>query len=159
MKPIKQPSKPERSPRIKIMKTNELRIGNYVSFHNVWYKIVGIEKERVLIEYHNGETDYCWIDYIDPIELTEEVLFKIGFKKERKLISILFYLDYEINDDEYIRVKYLIYNSKTLPLLRIASPSASIYESHELTKRGIKYIHELQNAYYCLTNQEMEVEL
>ena len=140
------------------MKTNELRIGNYISFHNVWYKIVGIEKDRVLIEYHNGETDYCWIDYIEPIELTEEVLLKIGFKKEERINSILYYLDYEINEDEYIRVKYLIYNSKTLPLLRITSPSA-IYESHELTKRGIKYLHELQNAYFLLTNQEIEIKL
>lgn len=141
------------------MTKEELRIGNYISIHNVWYKIVGIEKERVLIEYHNGEADYYWIDYIEPIKLTEEVLLKIGFRKEERISSILYYLDYEIDLDECIHVKYLIYDSKALPLLRITSPSAIIFESYKFTKRGIKYLHELQNAYYCLTGEELEIEL
>lgn len=143
------------------MKAKELTIGNWVKVND---PIFGVNTYKVATIRDNGiitlnDNISCLVDNIKPIELTEEVLLKIGFKKEERMSSILYYLDYEINEDENIRVRYIIYNSKTLPLLRITSPSANIYESHELTKRGIKYLHELQNAYYCLTNQEMEVEL
>ena len=140
------------------MEINELRIGNYVSFHNVFYKIVEIEKDRVIIEYHNGETDYCHIDYIDPIELTEEVLVKIGFEREKELISIYFHLDCEIDVDNIIYVKYNIYPND-LPLLKIRTSQYKNYECFEFLKRGVKYLHELQNAYYCLTGEELEIKL
>lgn len=141
------------------LKCADLRIGNYLKYN---YKIVEVFGLRPrYVEYYD-EDEFLVGDnpeYFEPIELTEEVLLKIGFKKEERISSILYYLDYEIDLDECIRVKYLIYDSKALPLLRITSPSAIIFESHELTKRGIKYLHQLQNSYYCLTGQELEVEL
>jgi hypothetical protein len=96
---------------------------------------------------------------IQPIELTEEVLVKIGFKKEEKITSNLYYLDFEENEDDITRVKYVIYNSNSLPLLKIITTKYNSFEGFELTKRGIKYLHQLQNAYYCLTNEELEVKL
>jgi hypothetical protein len=127
------------------MKTNELRLGNYISFHNVWYKIVGIEKERVLFEYHNGETDYCYIDYIEPIELTEELLVKIGFEKFEKLFRMKlgeFHLDYFI----------------VVGVLRIYKKITDCYFDKNLEIK-CEFLHQLQNAYYLLTNEELEVEL
>ena len=145
------------------MKANELRIGNWVLYNDLYCKIIGIDKigmdeDRVLVEYHNGETDYCYIDYIEPIELTEEVLVKIGFEKEKQLISIHFHLDCEIDVDNINYVKYVIYPN-SLPLLKITTSQYENYECFEFLKRGIKYLHELQNAYYCLTNQELEIKL
>ena len=143
------------------MKMTDLRLGNLVLYNNQIVKTTGLHYDMFECGFPADENWMCTgrLSGVQPIELTEEVLLKIGFKKEERINSILYYLDYEINEDEYIRVKYLIYNSKTLPLLRITSPSANIYESHELTKRGVKYLHQLQNAYYCLTNQEMEIKL
>lgn len=135
------------------MKTNELRIGNYISFHNVWYKIVGIDKDRVLIEYHNGETDYCWIDYIQPIELTEEVLLKIGFHegynkifiKNTKNDYVKYYITYQhVPDNKYSFVGYGYKNNVQIKCVIL---------------NDIKYLHQLQNACFLLTNEELEVEL
>lgn len=140
------------------MKTNELRIGNYVNIEGDVVKVKEIYEKS--IHYTNGKYEsYATEDFIQPIELTEEVLVKIGFKKETKMSRILYYLDYEINEDENIRARYVIYNSNALPLLRIILPSPIILECYELTKRGIKYLHELQNAYYLLTGQELNIEL
>lgn len=133
------------------MEINELRIGNYVSFHNVFYKIVEIEKDRVLIEYHNGETDYCHIDYIDPIELTEDVLLKIGFEKVYTVPHNRLRLCVK-NGNEITRISYdFLFDDITR--LEIMGNGDS------LNKRNIKYLHELQNTYYCLTNQEIEIKL
>lgn len=141
------------------MKTNELRLGNYI----LGCKVTEICPDGVFAEwrhtYNLPKLVFIKEDDIEPIELTEEVLLRIGFKKEERMSSILYYFDYEINEDEYIRVRYVIYNSNTLPLLKITSPTPIILESCELTKRGIRYLHQLQNAYYLLTNEELEVEL
>lgn len=150
------------------MKVNELKIGNYVKFYdpingtNI-YKVYNIDDRgsvsRVSLE-DKGQLASCTVKDIEPIELTEDVLLKIGFKKERQLISILFYLDYEIDVDNIIRVKYIIYpNRSSLPLLKITTSRYENYECFEFMKRGVKYLHELQNSYYCLTNQELEIKL
>ena len=149
------------------MKTNELRLGNYILVDCVMFK----EELKVTEIYPNGvfaktkypdddmpEIGFIKEEDIEPIELTEEVLLKIGFKKERQLISNLFYLDYETDVDNIIRVKYVIY-PKAPSLLKITTSQCGNYECFEFMKRGIKYLHELQNAYFILTGKELEVEL
>lgn len=133
------------------MEVNELRIGNYVSFNDVWCKVIGIDKDRVLVEYHNGETDYCYIDYIEPIELTEDVLLKIGFEKVYTVPHNRLRLCVK-NGNEITRISYdFLFDDITR--LEIMGNGDS------LNKRNIKYLHELQNSYYCLTNQELEIKL
>lgn len=136
------------------MKAQDLRLGNFVIAKNEIIKIIEFRESFVLGENDNSLIR-CLPSQMKPIELTEEVLLKIGFKKEEKMHCILYYLDYEINEDDNICVRYIIYNSKVLPLLRITSPSPIV----ELTKRGIKYLNELQNIYYCLIGNELEVKL
>lgn len=139
------------------MKANELRIGNYVNIEGDVVKVKEIYEKS--IHYANGEYEsYATEDFIQPIELTEELMLKIGFKKERQLISNLFYLDYETDVDNIIRVKYVIY-PKAPSLLKITTSQCWNYECFEFIKRGIRYLHQLQNAYYCLTNEELKVEL
>jgi hypothetical protein len=142
------------------MEANELRIGNWIKYEDKLVQVVQLSSLMILCQ--RDENQFlvnCAPKEFQPIELTEEVLLKIGFKKDERMRSILYYLDYEINEDEYIRVRYVIYNLNTLPLLRITSPIPIILESCELTKLGIRYLHELQNAYYLLTNEELEVNL
>lgn len=147
------------------MKTNELectdlRIGNWIKYEDKPVQVVQLSSLMILCQ--RDENQFlvnCEPKVFQPIELTENVLLKIGFKNEKRMSSVLYYLDYEINEDEYIRVRYIMYNSKASPLLKITSPSPIIFENYELTKRGIKYLHQLQNAYFILTGEELEVEL
>lgn len=142
------------------MKTNELRLGNLVMYRNQIVKTTGLHYDM----FECRGIDDAWmctgkLENIQPIELTEDVLLKIGFKKEQKLISDLYYLDYEKDDDNIIRVKYVIFGSKALPLLKITTSKYTEFEGFEFTKRGVRYLHELQNAYFLMSNQEMEVKL
>lgn len=136
----------------------DLRIGNLLLYEDRIIEVVGLNKGW--IEYNNEEFDKCGDKpkYFEPIELTEDILMKIGFKKEKQLISYLFYLDYEIDKNNIIWVKYIIY-PKDPSLLRIITSQSGNYECFEFIKRGIRYLHELQNAYYLLTGEELEVEL
>ena len=136
------------------MKINELRIGNYVSFNDVWYKIVEIENDRVLIEYHNGETDYCHIDYIEPIKLTRDILINIGcfMRGYNEIYSKTLCIDYY---DYYISYQNVKDNKYSFLV--------SGYKNDELKRQirldNIQYLHELQNIFFSFTNQELEIKL
>lgn len=141
------------------MKVNDLRIGNWIKYEDKLVQVVQLSSLMILCQ--RDENQFlvnCAPEVFQPIELTEDILMKIGFKKERQLISYLFYLDYEIDKNNIIWVKYIIY-PKDPSLLRIITSQSGNYECFEFIKRGIRYLHELQNAYYLLTGEELEVEL
>ena len=142
------------------MKVNDLRIGNWIKYEDKLVQVVQLSSLMILCQREENQfLVNCAPKEFQPIELTEEVLVKIGFKKEERITSNLYYLDFEENEDDITRVKYVIYNSNSLPLLKIITTKYNSFEGFELTKRGIKYLHELQNAYYLLTGQELNIEL
>lgn len=125
------------------MKTNELRIGNYVNIEGDVVKVKEIYEKSIY--YANGEYEsYATEDFIQPIELTEEVLVKIGFEKFVKSFRMELSgcrLDYFINKTLYIYKKHT--NCCLIKDLEIKC----------------EYVHQLQNAYFLLTGQELEVKL
>ena len=127
------------------MKTNELRIGNWVKTN---YE--GI-LETININSEGFEYIDCRkptfkaigrypIDSIEPIHITEEWLLKFGFETSawdnhstyRKMIGNN---DYTIVFDEY---------SNTM--------------IGDIMIKEIKYVHQLQNLYFALTGEELSVK-
>ena len=142
------------------MKVNELRIGDWVLYNDLYCKIIGIDKirmdeDRVLVEYHNGETDYCYIGYIEPIELTEEVLVKIGFKEK---IGYINYSKVFYDENNHCDSTNIYYCSR-LKHFKFTHDKSKEVDLQMMDLYNIKYLHQLQNAYYCITNQEMEIKL
>lgn len=130
------------------MKTNELkcadlRIGNYVNIEGDVVKVKEIYEKS--IHYANGEYEsYATEDFIHPIELTEEILVKIGFEKFVKSFRMELSgcrLDYFIDKTLYIYKKHT--NCCLIKDLEIKC----------------EYIHQLQNSFFLLTGKELEVEL
>ena len=117
-----------------MINAKELRIGNYV--HSLetgeTQKITGITEEH---PYINSITfDYPNYDEIEPIPLTEEWLFKLGFINDR----VLEFYRNDITDSTII----IDYNFICL-----------LGYSHV----KLKYVHELQNLYFALTGSELTV--
>lgn len=137
------------------MEINELKIGNYVKFYD---PINGINIYKVYDIYDSGSVSLndkgrlasCTVKDIEPIELTEEVLVKIGFKKKN---------DCYVLQNEYIFFVYYKDSFKQELLASAKRKGKYYYNTNELKNYDIKYLHELQNAYYCLTGEELEVEL
>jgi hypothetical protein len=125
------------------MKANELRIGNYVNIEGDVVKVKEIYEKS--IHYANSEYEsFATEDFIQPIELTEEILVKIGFEKFVKSFRMELSgcrLDYFIDKTLYIYKKHT--NCCLIKDLEIKC----------------EYIHQLQNAHYLLTNEELEVKL
>lgn len=112
------------------MKSTELRIGNYVNTLDGILKVDGIG-DYVLIEKYA----YSFSD-IKPIPLTEEILLKCGFVKG-------------LNE----------YNIMRFNIFKPVDYVGYLFCEGNLVLREIKYLHTLQNLYFALTNQELQINL
>ena len=118
-----------------MIKANELRIGNWV---------IGHEDEALQLEsispFELGIFNFRWewLKYIKLIPLTEEILLKCGAVKK----------------DKYFEFKET--------LLRLTFNNGLWHcsigdDKHGFMFRFIKYLHQLQNLYFALTADELEV--
>jgi len=82
----------------------------------------------------NGKID--WGDIYNPIPITEEWLIKLGFKKN-------------ITTDLYPTFSYDIVNVN----------DSIVYVLNYGFVNHIKYVHQLQNLYFALTENELNVTL
>lgn len=110
------------------MEATELRIGNWVN---------DVADGGVLTEIQDGDDIDFAKDY-EPIPLTEEWLVKFGFEKSS---------GYWLNDCHFI---YLESDEDGFTL---ANPDAC-----SVMGITMNHLHQLQNLYYALTGEELEVK-
>ena len=112
------------------MKSEHLRIGNWVQFRHTETP-VRITLGDFVREYNDEHLE----DY-EPIPLTEEWLIKFGFDTDR----VCWFLEgVELGD---------------------FADGFWFLPNGSLTTRSIKikYVHSLQNLYFCLTQKELQYE-
>lgn len=135
-----------------MMGIEELRIGNYVEYNGCTGVVYAVHspmpcedehfRDIGIVELVIGGIVTARIDEIQPIPLTEELLLKFGFEE---LYRSDFVVRYEIPQYPYIEYKWtksfewnmFIYGNKV---------------------DNISFIHQLQNLYYSLTGQELEIK-
>lgn len=117
------------------MKINELRLNNWVYSvtHKGNYKITLIDKYRLY-------------DHVEPIQLTEDVLFKCGFEYKTNLWESKVY---RLNE-------WFISFESGICVFGFKKTTKSPYT---MLKNDIKYLHQLQNLYFALTGEELEIKL
>lgn len=122
-----------------MIKANELRIGNWVilSEDSTKFIIEEISKTGLVVQ-NSQETAWIEIEEFEPIPLTEEILLKCGFEHS---IAGLFGNNYMLN-------------SVSIQLKTLGAYILVCYPKCE-----IKYLHQLQNLYFALTGQELEINL
>ena len=123
------------------LKATELRIGNFVEYQRndiltelKQVKGVNWGGDSIFIEYYNQDGSQYPINkkHFKPIPLTEEWLVKFGLKKmdiSEYTLNTYDFADFTLwlNDDKFL------FNDKT----------------------NIKYVHQLQNLYFALTQKEL----
>ena len=139
------------------MKANELRIGNFVKVNNQKYRpelsdkilvVSGIHTNRVTDKFKSGtsisfydyydkykDTSGQFLEFIEPIPLTEKWLERFGFGKcdEHEMSIATPFID--ISVDWHFNRCFL-------------------YDSNH-TINNFKYVHQLQNLYFSLTEEEL----
>ena len=78
------------------------------------------------------------VERYKPIELTEEILLKCGFEKHFELDNVLCLLGFSIED---------------------RSGKFNLFYNGACVVPSIKYLHQLQNLYFALTGEELNIQL
>ncbi len=133
------------------MKSTELRIGNLAQDNKGnLLRVAGLTEDNIsyyIIDRSKFPLQEDW--KAEPIPLTEEWLIKLGFNESDDGNSYVLELDR--------RWAYLVLEEDF---------SMSIYDKEDLSgvnnpcfKEGIsKHVHQLQNLYFALTNEELTIE-
>ena len=128
-----------------MLDAKDLRIGNLILVHNHYVATIErIGKDIGVKTYGEkiSQIDYIELQYLTPIELTDEWLLRFGF--ERHELDNWFYLKI-IND--WTRLNININGS--VCELSISNHGAVI---------NVTYVHQLQNLYYALTQTELTLK-
>jgi len=136
-----------------MVNVNELRVNNWVgvgSGPNPWLMEIGEDEMEVLMgarDYHNYH----------PIPLTPEILEKCGFENKHKG-----------NPDYFQRYAHKTSGlSWWIPNQTIKGrkfPNSGLYidchdDYYDIPLPHIEYLHQLQNLYFSLTGNELDVKL
>lgn len=116
-----------------VLLPTELRIGNLVTELNI--EVISIDIVD-LESIKNGDTNY------KPIPLTEDWLLKLGFIKG---IDKVYYIK--------LKDKYLKVFEKIGHVLVSTDKFSNCFKISD----NIKYVHQLQNLYFSLTQTELTV--
>lgn len=145
------------------MKVNELRIGNIVSAKtqfgvlpakvvemNLAYCLVDlIDKKIAKGEWFGCKVDGGELKLIEPIPLTQEFFEKNGFIEQARCNEYGTYMrSTDLHTDVYEMKKsggWIVHISDD--------------QYRVVFTKCIKYVHELQNAYYLSTGKELEIKL
>lgn len=124
-----------------MIQPNEIRVNNYYNrIDSINHSKLGFCKWDSSDWYRIGE---C-IDYLEnyePIHLTEEILLKCGFDRICNNFEYDWLLIHtHLSTGEF---HFLLNESK----------------SGKLKVTNLKYVHQLQNLYFALTNEELTINL
>lgn len=137
-----------------MLQANELRIGNYINFHSKVFQVTGI-KDNWVYCCKNSYPENSFPDTaagLQPIPLTPELLEKCGFLCMNK---VPMYFKKYINEVDARNIQL------SLSEIGINPDWIVGYHNDGTYMRLIKiiYLHQLQNLYFALTGEELEVKL
>ena len=129
------------------MEANEIRVGNLLidprKFNKDTREFFNINENGY---FKATARDIQCAELFNPIPLTEEILLKCGFEYNDDIGK------YEISDDDYCI------------LIRKDTDTEEFYFEigdlgYNYVFKTIKYLHELQNIFWCLVGEELKVNL
>jgi hypothetical protein len=142
---------------------HELRIGNWIKIKriNQYHKVTSIQIDSLL---HSNGIDKWYIcgeniEDIEPIPLTPEIVIQAGFERGIEFLGIptevikFYYGDFSIihfkTNPQTAYVQYLPgYSAEALIKLVIEEDGGPYIAK-------INYLHQLQNLYFALTQEEL----
>jgi len=130
------------------MKTEELRTGNYAYYNGQLNKIDLTDFRDIL------ENSYE-INYYQPIPLTEELLLKCGFDTTTNKNE--YFIPYSGRWHFVKLEKELLIDEETLKESFVFR--YRYFLSGCMLQVELLYLHQLQNIFFALTNQELKIIL
>lgn len=140
------------------VKPEHLRIGNLVMHEGKIVEVLNVDKSQMMV--YDELIDRFWvtrIDFLSPIPLDATILEKAGFETVelpanfnggRSGWQILIMPSAK---------RYLLLSGTGLFWLTCVYDSNNVYNMQSLGDVG--HLHQLQNLYWCLVGEELNIEL
>ena len=135
----------------------ELRIGNYIDCANQ-NRIIEQIGGRLIALLPNSESIICVSQdtALNPIPLTNEILLKTGFQyNETDEEYTIGSIGFEASEEDVDRHFSLADGGK---IFELWSENKKDFECY-FSNIPIKSVHQLQNLYFALTGEELEIKL
>ncbi len=124
-----------------MLQLSELRVGNFFGFQPFFTekdkikKVTRIKKDKVFI-------DGKWLNFshLNLVEITEDILLHCGFTQFQWL------KDASVFQCEFFKCK-------------LDSNGLNFFSDNLKNLKPVKYLHKLQNLYFDLTGEELEINL
>lgn len=139
------------------LKTTDLRKGNWINFmeDDTKFKVVGIDADDLGLTVESEKDGELWIecDQFNKIRLTPELLLSFGFTG---------------NEDDFIlplptgsgSELHIEFESNSTCLVRNHIVNRLISDTYDYVYiQHIYYVNQLQNLYWILTGEEMNIKL
>jgi hypothetical protein len=144
-----------------MIKVNELRIGNWVKLGDINGKVKSIYSSHFQVDDERSVSlgNSLQINF-KPIPLTEEILLKCGFEK------VITKGDFDAGFDD--EVTYGLEYKREFYLSYCDDFSVGIFSSKKASNdelgicipiESARYLHQLQNLFFTLTGEELEIKL
>lgn len=132
------------------MEKNELRIGNvvYDSLNQSYDIVIGIN--------NNDTVDFPFglnndISFIEGIKINSDVIKTLGFIQDKPTEEFYVKTYNDPLDKNYIKMTMFFFNSRWTLCIIFGETSSTVIND-------IKNVHQIQNAFYSVTGQELEID-
>jgi hypothetical protein len=139
-----------------MIQANELKIGNLVYYNGNLQEIGSVTEikknlitgdECVVLDYRSDILHQT--QYLQPIPITEEWLLKCGFDKRESSVCDAFYIGINPITKDWL-----------FDIVWLKNMMDYSYEDFAFYRNGhhkIHSVHQLQNLYFALTGEELEI--
>jgi hypothetical protein len=131
-----------------MINANELRFGNWVQTGGIQSVIDELGDTLCHLEGNMIPNRY---DQIEPIPLSPEILSKCGFEVYRNDHQYTFYGNHGDDSDFFLEFNWMRRDEGYIPMIKSVE--------FEVIGSSIQYLHQLQNLYFALTGNELEIKL
>ena len=126
-----------------MIKEQELRIGNWVSYGGMYGYITVFNNNKVVIKC-NKSIHKCYVHDLYPIPLTEQWLIDFGFAGRLGEVSDVFHIGINPVTHDWL-----------FDIVWIHGTEYPFYKNGHFI---IKYVHQLQTLYFAITGEELVID-
>lgn len=131
------------------MEKNEIRIGNivYDSLNQSYDIVIGINKNDTVDFPFESNND---IRFVDGIKINSDIIKTLGFIQDKPTEEFYVKTYNDPLDKNYIKMTMFFANNKWTLCVILGEDSSTVI-------KDIKYVHQIQNAFFMVTGEELDI--
>lgn len=131
------------------MDKRELRIGNlvYDSLNQSYDVVIGINNNDTVDFPFELNNDIC---FVDGIKINSDIIKKLEFTQDNPIEEFYIKTYNDPLDKNYIKMTMFFANNQWTCVI--------LSEVSSIVIKDIKYVHQIQNAFFMITGQEFEID-